>query len=119
MVHYQFPQQFLPQQPAPATESQQQRSANDAAAFVVINAFKEKNPHAPEPDQPKAAGGSMGGGIEGGNAHGDFFDDEGLASLINEESDDKACDGGVSSSSTAGPTADQIMARVPPTVSLD
>ena len=117
MVHYQFPQQFLPQQPAQATESQQQRSANDAAAFVVINAFKEKNPHAPEPDQPKAAGGSMGGRIEGDLEV--FFDDEGLTSLINEESDGKACDGGVSSSSTAGQTVDQIMARVPPTVSLE
>jgi hypothetical protein len=44
-----------------------------------------------------------------------IFEDEEIAERISEGSADKAGGGGVSSASAAGPTADQILAMVPPT----
>ena len=60
----------------------------------------------------------MGVGIVDDPAHDDLPGDERLAP-IGEGSDVMAGDGGAASSSTAGPTAEQIMARVPPTAGLD
>jgi len=53
--HHHFPAHFLPQQPLPPTESQQQLLANDAGAFSVIGPLKAKSPHSPEADRPPAA----------------------------------------------------------------
>ena len=49
----------------------------------------------------------------------DFFDDKGLETLFDDVSGGQPGEGGVSSSSTAGPTADEIIARVLPTIALD
>ena len=121
-MHQQPQQQPHSQQPAPPPESPQQLAANDAAAFSVQRVYKEQHPHSPEADRPmgpsrSVAGGAM--GSAGGDGPEDFFDDKGLEALINEAPDVKPGDGGVASSSDAGPTAEEILARVLPTVSSD
>ena len=58
-------------------------------------------------------------GFAGGEGTEDFFDDKGLDTNLEAASGDQPGEGGVSSSSAAGPTADEIIARVLPTIVLD
>ena len=77
--HHHFPAQFLPQQPLPPAESQQQLLANDAEVHKVIVPLKAKSPYTPEADRPPATQ------LPPNDVEGLFDDDAGLAVPANPQ----------------------------------